>query len=60
VALAYGVQLIGTGTVWIDDINIDSVGYYEPANAEQAIPAFHPRPDPQKLAQAPQNLDFEE
>jgi hypothetical protein len=60
VALSYGVQLVGTGAVWIDSVSIDIIGPYAPAHAEQVSSAVHPRPDPQKLFPTPQNLNFEQ
>jgi hypothetical protein len=60
VALFYGVQMIGTGAVWVDNISIDATSLYEPVNAEQVLPRVNPPPDPQKLPPAPQNLNFEE
>jgi hypothetical protein len=60
VALSYGVQLIGTGAVWIDNVGFDVIGPYPPGHAEQVSPTAHPRPDPQKLSPAPQNLNFEQ
>ena len=60
VALSYGVQMAGTGTVWIDNVSIDVIGPYDPAHTEQVSPTVHPRPDPQKLSPTPQNLNFEQ
>jgi hypothetical protein len=60
VALSYGVQLVGTGTVWIDDVSFDVIGPYDPAHAEQVSSTVHPRPDLQKLSATPQNLNFEQ
>jgi hypothetical protein len=60
VALSYGVQMKGTGAVWIDNVSIEIVGPYVPTNAEPTFPAVHPRPDPQKLSSTPLNLNFEE
>jgi hypothetical protein len=60
VALSYGVQLIGTGAVWIDDFGIDVTGPYPPGDAEQVVPSAHLHLDPLKLPPTPQNLDFEQ
>jgi hypothetical protein len=60
VALSYGVQMVGTGTVWIDNVSFDVIGPYAPAQAEQVSPTVHPRPESQKLSPTPQNLDFEQ
>ena len=60
VALSYGVQMMGTGEVWIDNVSIDAIGPYAQANAEQTFPTVHPPPDPQKLSGTPENLNFEE
>ena len=60
VALSYGVQLIGTGAVWIDNVSLDVIGPYVPAHAEQVSATLHPRPDLEKLSATPQNLNFEE
>jgi hypothetical protein len=60
VALSYGVQMVGTGAVWIDNVSIDVVGPYVPTHTEQGSSTLHPRPDPQKLSSTPQNLNFEE
>lgn len=60
VALSYGVQLVGTGTVWIDDVSMDVVGTYDAAHVEQVASTVHRRPDLEKLSPTPQNLDFEE
>src|ERR1700733_673997 len=60
VALSYGVQMVGTGAVWIDNVSIDVIGPYVSADAEQVPPIVHPRPDPQKLSPTPQNLNFEQ
>jgi len=60
VALSYGVQMIGRGTVWIDNVSIDAIGPRAPDDADQALPIAHPRPDPQKLSPTPKNLNFEE
>jgi flagellar basal body rod protein FlgC len=60
VALSYGVQMAGTGAVWIDSVSIDVIGPYATAYAEQVFPTVHPRPDPQTLSPTPQNLNFEQ
>ena len=60
VKLSYGVQMVGTGAVWIDHVSIDVIGPYAQANAEQVYPSIHPLPDPQKLSPTPQNLNFEQ
>ena len=60
VALSYGVQLVGTGTVWIDDVSMDVVGPYDAAHVGQVASTVHRRPDLQKLSPTPQNLDSEE
>jgi hypothetical protein len=52
--------MAGTGVVWIDNVSIDVIGPYVPEHAEQVFPTVHPRPDPQKLSAAPQNLNFEQ
>jgi hypothetical protein len=59
VALSYGVQMIGTGAVWIDDVDIEVVGSDSPAHVGQVNPARHPPPNPQKLSAVPLNLNFE-
>jgi hypothetical protein len=60
VALSYGVQMIGTGAVWIDNVSIDAIGPYAQANAEQTFPTVHRPPDLQRLSPTPENLNFEE
>ena len=60
VALSYGVQLIGTGAVWIDNVSMDVVDSSHPALAEQGSLTVHPPLDPQELSSTPQNLDFEQ
>jgi len=60
VVLSYGVQLIGTGAVWIDDVSFDVIGQYPTGEAEHVVPTAHLRPDPQKMPPTPQNLDFEQ
>jgi hypothetical protein len=60
VALSYGVQMAGTGAVWIDNVSIDVIGPYVPARAEQVPPTVRSPPDPQKLSPTPQNLNFEQ
>jgi hypothetical protein len=60
IALSYGAQMIGTGTVWIDNVSIDVMGPYAQGNTEQTFPTVHSPPDPQKLSPTPQNRNFEE
>ena len=60
VRLSYGVQLLGTGAVWIDNVGFDVVGPYSPGDAEQVLPTAHSQPDPQKLSPTPENLNFEQ
>ena len=55
-----GVQMAGTGAVWIDNVSIDVIGPYATAHAEQVFPTVYPRPDPQTLSPTPQNLNFEQ
>jgi hypothetical protein len=58
--LSFGVQMQSTGTVWIDNASIDVIGPYDPARADQVERTPHSPIDPQKLSQAPQNMDFEQ
>jgi hypothetical protein len=60
VALSYGVQMLGTGAVWIDNVSFEVVGAFDSAHTERVFLALHPPLDPQKLSQTPQNLDFEQ
>lgn len=56
VAIFYGVQLLGAGIVWIDDVRIDVLGDADPATAGFA-PVVYNAP-PGQLS-GPRNLDFE-
>jgi hypothetical protein len=56
VALFYGVQLLGAGSVWIDDVRFDVVGDVDPSTAT-AVPVLYNAP-PHRWP-APRNLDFE-
>jgi hypothetical protein len=56
VAIFYGVQLLGAGIVWIDNVRIDVLGDADPANAG-FVPVVYNAP-PGQLA-GPRNLDFE-
>jgi hypothetical protein len=59
VSLSYGVLMEGSGSVWIDNVSFESVGNYDPADADY-ISVVHHRPvDPQGMS-SPQNLDFEQ
>jgi hypothetical protein len=57
--LAFGVQILGTGAVWIDNVSFEIIGTSEPN-----IPLYSPvritRPlDPANPPSQPLNLDFE-
>jgi hypothetical protein len=58
--LSFGVQIGGTGTVWIDNASINVIGPYDAARADQVERVPHKPIDPQKLSPAPQNMDFEQ
>ena len=58
--LSFGVQMGGTGAVWIDNASIDVIGPYDPARAGRVEPIPHRPIDPQKLSATPQNMDFEQ
>lgn len=60
VALSYGVQLIGTGSVWIDDVGFDVIGPEDPGDIDPIAPTAHPLPDPSRLSPTPENLNFEQ
>jgi hypothetical protein len=60
VALSYGAQLKGTGSVWIDNITFNVIGPADPDHAEYAARSPHQAPDLQKLPPTPQNLNFEQ
>jgi hypothetical protein len=60
VALSYGVQIVGTGEVWIDNITFDVIGPADTDHAEQVAPTPHQAPDLQKLSPTPQNLNFDQ
>jgi hypothetical protein len=56
VAIFYGVQLIGAGTVWIDDVTFEAVGDAD-RQADGVVPVVYNTPP--ALLEGPQNLDFE-
>jgi hypothetical protein len=58
--LSFGVQMGGTGTVWIDNASIDVIGPYDATRADQVERVPHKPIDPQKLSAVPQNMDFEQ
>jgi hypothetical protein len=57
VAIFYGVQLIGAGTVWIDDVSFDIVGDADPED-DRAVPAAYNAPTTPR--EGPRNLGFED
>jgi AraC family transcriptional regulator len=60
VELAFGVQMVGTGSVWIDNVTIEVTGESDPA-APQFLPVTMDTPIvPSNPPGRPQNLDFEQ
>jgi hypothetical protein len=58
--LFYGVQLLGTGSIWIDNVRFDIVGNSEPIDDQRLPLMSNPSVGPAHVPPAPQNLDFEE
>jgi hypothetical protein len=61
-AISYGVALVGSGKVWIDNAHIETVAAETPITAFprtkpmfEGMPAFHMR----EVSSVPRNLDFE-
>jgi hypothetical protein len=59
-SLSYGVQMSGTGSVWIDSVTFEVVGTYNPADTKYVPVGEHKPIDPQNPPPPPQNLDFEQ
>ena len=59
VFLFYGVQLIGSGEVWIDSVSLDARGPANVSGGSSAAVIFNPVPDRSKM-KGPSNLDFEQ
>jgi len=60
VMLSYGMQIIGTGRAWIDNVTFEAMEPADPDHAENVAPIPHRAPDLQKLSPTPQNLNFEQ
>jgi len=57
--LFYGVQLIGSGKVWIDSVSLDVRGPATDSAASMVPVIYNPVPDRSRL-KGPSNLDFEQ
>jgi hypothetical protein len=59
VAVFYGVNLLGPGTVWIDEIRFDVLGKADPDLPGPRFVRYNPPPDTLRLLPRPENLNFE-
>jgi hypothetical protein len=57
--LFYGVQLMGSGEVWIDHVSLDVRDLANASGGSSAPVIFNPVPDRSKM-KGPSNLDFEQ
>lgn len=58
-SLFYGVQLIGSGEVWIDTVSLDVRRLANDSSGSSAPVIFNPVPD-RSTMKGPSNLDFEQ
>jgi hypothetical protein len=59
VAIFYGIQLLGTGAVWIDNVRFDVLGKADPDAPGPTFTVYNPPPVPSLLLPRPENLNFE-
>ncbi len=58
-AVFYGIQLLGTGAVWIDNVRFDVLGKADPDASGPTFTVYNPPPVPSLLLPRPENLNFE-